>query len=84
LIAHHGETREQRIQQFQTEHKIPVVGLRENGWLEIHDSSIELGGSEPKILFEANKEPEHLGPGTLSESTRAKLFNLSNIKTKLV
>lgn len=64
LVAnHHGETREQRIRQFQTEHNIPVVGLRESGWLEIHGNSAELGGSEPGVLFAVGKEPVQIGPG---------------------
>lgn len=63
LIAHHhGETREQRIQQFHTEHKIPVIRPRENGRLEIHGTSFEPRGEGSVEWFEAGKEPKMLAP----------------------
>lgn len=66
ITNHHGETREQRIQQFHTEHKMPVIGLREGSWLEIHDNSIELCGKDSAVLFEAGKTPEEIAPGIIS------------------
>ena len=82
ITNHHGETREQRIRQFHAEYKMPVIGLRENSWLEIHGNSILLGGTESGVLFEANEESTSLNPGKFSESITSKLFSLSNIETR--
>ena len=73
LIAeHHGETREQRIQQFHTNHTLPVIGLKEHSWLEIHGNVIELCGKDPAVLFEANKEPHFISPGIITGDVSAK------------
>lgn len=75
LVAnHHGETREQRIQQFHTEHKMPVIGLREGGWLEIHGSSLRLCGKDAAVLFEADREPEVIPLGLVTEPAASKLL----------
>jgi dipeptidase E len=63
---HHGETREQRIRQFHTEHKTPAIGLRESSWLEVHNSSLELCGESPAELFKAGKKSETLVPGVIA------------------
>lgn len=84
LIAkHHGETREQRIQQFHTEHKIPVIGLPEGSRLEVHDDSMVLGGKDTAALFEANEETITLTPGNIGEPALSRLLNFSNVKSKL-
>ncbi|WP_375239046.1 dipeptidase PepE [Aurantibacter sp.] len=54
---HMGETRETRIQEFHTQNKIPVIGLREGSWLEVKDSSIILKGKLPARIFEKDKMP---------------------------
>jgi dipeptidase E len=49
--THMGETREQRIAEFQEENDVPVVGLREGAWLGVDGPTIALGGSTGARLF---------------------------------
>ena len=62
--THMGETRETRIKEFHEHNNIPVVGLREGSWLEVH-SSIILRGSLDARIFEKNKTPYELQTGTV-------------------
>lgn len=67
--THNGETRETRIKEFHTLHKIPVVGLREGSWLEVHNNDIVLKGVHSARIFEPQKEPYEI-------TTRSSLKNL--------
>jgi dipeptidase E len=65
---HMGETREERITQFLEEHDeenaVPVVGLREGGWLRVSGGSVTLHGSAR--VFRRSAEPEECRSGPLS------------------
>lgn len=55
--THMGETRETRIKEFHAHNTIPVVGLREGSWLEVHDETITLKGIPTARIFEKDKTP---------------------------
>ena len=61
---HMGETRATRIQEFHKFNTQPVVGLREGSWLEVKEHSIVLKGTLTARIFEFEKEPYEVGPGT--------------------
>jgi dipeptidase E len=62
--GHGGETREQRINEFQALNKeVVVVGLREATALLIDGNNLRLLGNRSMRLFEAGKEPVELEPG---------------------
>lgn len=62
--GHGGETREQRIQEFQALNTdVVVVGLREATALHIDGTSLHLLGKRPMRLFIAGKEPVEFLPG---------------------
>ncbi|WP_299219906.1 dipeptidase PepE [uncultured Aquimarina sp.] len=66
--THKGETRETRIKEFHTINPQPVVGLREGSWLRIHKNDITLKGNLSARIFEQNKSPYEITPGSsLSE-----------------
>ena len=54
-IPYAGETRDDRIIQFQEEENIAVVGLRESTALRIRGDKVELLGTKPARLFEPGK-----------------------------
>lgn len=56
-IPYAGETRDDRLIQFQEEELIPVVGLRESTALRIRGSKVELLGSKPARIFQPGKMP---------------------------
>ena len=60
---HMGETRETRINEFHKFNDIPVLGLREGGWLVITDNRVWLKGSYSARLFEKGKKPVELNSG---------------------
>lgn len=62
--THNGETRETRLLEFLTQNNIPVVGLREGSWIRVKGSSIHLQGSLTARIFEQNKSPYELPPGS--------------------
>lgn len=62
--THHGETREQRINEFHEENATPVVGLREGAMLEVSDDVITLIGDKPARIFRRGEEPYELEPGS--------------------
>ncbi len=57
---HKGETRETRINEFHTQERIPVVGLREGSWLKIYDDKISLGGELTARIFRQGEEPAEM------------------------
>ena len=61
---HMGETRETRIREFHHFNTQPVIGLREGSWLLVSDNSIKLMGSLTARVFEHNKLPYEVKPGT--------------------
>jgi dipeptidase E len=61
---HMGETRETRINEFHTYNTQPVVGLREGCWIEVLGNEITLKGNENSRVFEYNKKPIEMKPGT--------------------
>jgi dipeptidase E len=62
--GHGGETREQRINEFQALNtKVTVVGLREATALQIEGKRLHLLGDRPMRLFVAGKEPVEYNPG---------------------
>lgn len=68
--THMGETRETRINEFHSQNKIAVVGLREGSWLEVKGETITLRGDLDARIFEQNTEPKEVPTGT----------DLSNLK----
>lgn len=62
--THMGETRETRINEFHSQNKIPVVGLREGSWLEVKGETITLRGELDARIFEQNKKPVEVSTGT--------------------
>ena len=62
--THKGETRETRIKEFHAFNSPPVVGLREGSWLDVNGDSIILKGTLSARIFEYNKPPYEVEPGT--------------------
>ncbi len=52
--THMGETRQTRIKEYHAFNNVPVVGLREGSWLEVHDHTISLKGTLTARVFKAN------------------------------
>ena len=61
--THKGETRAQRLEEFLEENDVPVAGLREGSWLEIHGNCCELKGPTGMMLFQRGEEPIELSEG---------------------
>ena len=62
--SHMGETREQRIKEFHYQNNTPVIGLRESSWLRVKGGDILLEGPLNARVFEAEKSPYEILPGT--------------------
>ena len=63
-LKHNGETRETRILEFLTQNDEKVVGLREGNWIRKIGDKITVEGSEMTRIFEKDKEPYEISPGT--------------------
>jgi len=61
---HMGETRETRIKEYHTQNTLPVVGLREGSWLQVHGEEITLKGILDVRVFEKYKAPYEISSGT--------------------
>ncbi|MGB5263929.1 MAG: dipeptidase PepE [Lutimonas sp.] len=61
---HQGETRETRIKEYHTLNKLPVIGLREESWLEVSGEKIVLKGDCSARLFKKDEIPVEIEPGT--------------------
>jgi dipeptidase E len=61
--THKGETREERIIQFQEENDIPVVALRESAMLRIEGGSASLRGIGGARIFRRGEPPAEVDPG---------------------
>ncbi|AKK74486.1 (alpha)-aspartyl dipeptidase [Chryseobacterium gallinarum] len=67
-LKHNGETRETRIKEFLTQNDVKVIGLREGNWIRRTGDSITVEGSELTRIFEKDREPYEIEPGSfLSE-----------------
>lgn len=64
-IKHNGETRETRILEFLTQNKTKVVGLREGNWIRIKRDAIAVEGTELTRIFENDRPPYEISPGSL-------------------
>ena len=63
--THMGETRETRIEEFHTQNTLPVIGLREGGWLRVTGNEIVLLGPQSARIFEQQKEAYEIEPSSL-------------------
>lgn len=61
---HMGETRATRIKEFHKFNTQPVIGLREGSWLDVKEHSTVLKGTLTTRIFEYEKEPYEVEPGT--------------------
>uniref|UniRef100_A0A1L8DTI3 dipeptidase E n=1 Tax=Nyssomyia neivai TaxID=330878 RepID=A0A1L8DTI3_9DIPT len=62
--THHGETRQQRIEEFHHVNNTPVVGLREGTYLLVEDDKVTLLGDYNARLFMKSKSPVEVPPNT--------------------
>jgi dipeptidase E len=52
LPGHHGETRDERLEEFAHANPgLPVLGLPEGDWLRVSGRSMTLGGPHPAVWF---------------------------------
>jgi dipeptidase E len=66
LPGHHGETRDERLEEFAHANPgLPVIGLPEGDWIRVSDESIELRGPHRALWFESGRRPESIGAGRL-------------------
>ena len=65
LPGHHGETRDERLEEFaHANPDLPVIGLPEGDWIRVAGKSIELRGPHRAMWF-AGGPPTLIGPGKL-------------------
>lgn len=69
---HMGETRETRITEFLEENDMPVLGLREGGWLARRGDELRLAGTRPARIFRPGATPTEVeSPADLGELLHA-------------
>jgi dipeptidase E len=62
--THMGETREERILQFQEENETPVVGMREGAWIRVENGRAMLGGENGARIFRRGVTPLEVSSGS--------------------
>ena len=68
---HMGETRETRILEFLEDNDVPVLGLREGGWLVRRGDELHLAGQRAARLFRPGAEPVEIeSPADLGDLLR--------------
>lgn len=66
LPGHHGETRDERLEEFaHANPDLPVIGLPEGDWIRVAGNSIELRGPHRATWFEGARPPTPIGAGRL-------------------
>jgi dipeptidase E len=66
LPGHHGETRDERLEEFAHANPgLPVIGLPEGDWIRASGKSVELRGPHRAMWFEARRPPTLIGAGKL-------------------
>jgi dipeptidase E len=66
LPGHHGETRDERLEEFaHANPDLPVIGLPEGDWIRVAGESIELRGPHRAMWFEGARAPMLIGAGRL-------------------
>lgn len=66
LPGHHGETRDERLEEFAHANPgLPVIGLPEGDWIRVSDKAIELRGPHRAMWFEGAHPPAIIGAGKL-------------------
>ena len=63
--THMGETREVRLTEFLEENDLPVVGLREGGYLRVTGNNVVLKGAYRARIFRRWQQAEEVSPGPL-------------------
>jgi dipeptidase E len=66
LPGHHGETRDERLQEFaHANADLPVIGLPEGDWIRVAGKSIELRGPHRAMWFAGANAPALIEAGKL-------------------
>ena len=66
LPGHHGETRDERLEEFaHANPDLPVIGLPEGDWIRVAGKSIELRGPHRAMWFAGARPPALIAPGKL-------------------
>lgn len=66
LPGHHGETRDERLEEFaHANPQLPVIGLPEGDCIRVAGKSIELRGPHRAMWFDGTRPPTLIGPGKL-------------------
>ena len=66
LPGHHGETRDERLEEFaHANPDLPVIGLPEGDWIRVAGKSIGLCGPHRAMWFEGARPPTPIEPGKL-------------------
>jgi dipeptidase E len=66
LPGHHGETRDERLEEFaHANPDLPVIGLPEGDWIRVEGKSIELRGPHRAMWFAGARPPTPIAAGKL-------------------
>ncbi len=66
LPGHHGETRDERLEEFAHANPgLPVIGLPEGDWIRVSGHSTELRGPHRAMWFEGARPPTPIAAGKL-------------------